>query len=254
MNEIDFFIRRMNSKEYSEASQIPEASMQHVGFVFLSEGEALVESKGKSFILFAGHLLIIPKDCPFSVHFFRDVVGYGGFFPESMLSFPKNPRALLEPIQQAFWFDEGSFVSELFTMLSLSYERNDMPFIEKGLELLVTRIRPGTSPAVPGFVSEFLDIIFEEGDLHEDIPVYASRLHVSGNYLSRVVKQVTGRTVGDWIEIARLEKAKRLLKETTMPMIDVSMAVGLDDQSYFSRFFKKMTRQTPTDYRKQMQG
>ncbi|MGX8690316.1 MAG: helix-turn-helix domain-containing protein, partial [Bacteroidaceae bacterium] len=74
------------------------------------------------------------------------------------------------------------------------------------------------------------------------------------NYLSRQVKQHTGRSVGAWIDIVRVIRAKRLLAGTSVPIIDVAARVGLEDQSYFSRFFKRETGQTPTEFRKAMQG
>ena len=43
--------------------------------------------------------------------------------------------------------------------------------------------------------------------------------------------------------------AKQLLKDPSVPIVEVASRVGLDDQSYFSRFFKKKTGLTPSQYR-----
>ena len=53
----------------------------------------------------------------------------------------------------------------------------------------------------------------------------------------------------DWVGISRLGKAKDLLRGSRMSMAEVAVAVGIDDQSYFARFFKKMTGISPRDYR-----
>jgi AraC-like DNA-binding protein len=60
--------------------------------------------------------------------------------------------------------------------------------------------------------------------------------------------------VGDWIDAVRIVRAKRLLAATSTPIIDIAAAVGLEDQSYFARFFKRETGLTPTGFRKAMQG
>ena len=86
------------------------------------------------------------------------------------------------------------------------------------------------------------------------ISYYADKIGISGNYLSRLVKNATGRSVGAWVDIARIQRAKRLLSETRLSVIDVASAVGLEDQSYFSRFFRKETGVTPSAFRKKMQG
>ena len=86
------------------------------------------------------------------------------------------------------------------------------------------------------------------------IAFYASEIGISENYLSRLVKKSTGRSVGAWIDIVRIQRAKRLLAKTREPVIDIATAVGIDDQSYFSRLFKKETGLTPSSFRKKMQG
>ena len=78
---------------------------------------------------------------------------------------------------------------------------------------------------------------------------YAQQLQVTPNYLNKTVKTHTHRTAIDWIEIARLNLAKKLLKNNEIPIADVARLSGLDDQSYFSRFFKKKTGLTPSQYR-----
>ena len=53
----------------------------------------------------------------------------------------------------------------------------------------------------------------------------------------------------DWIEISRLNLAKSLLKQGSLQISEIAAAVGIDDQSYFTRFFKKNEGYTPSQYR-----
>lgn len=249
-----FFIRKMDTRGQVKAAQVPQASLPVIGFLFLLEGEALVEAGGNSFVLSAGHLLLIPPDYPFSIHFYADAVGYSGGFSTALVPDAGVVRTLREPVHQAFWFDEGSFVGELFRMFLISWGKGDRIFIEKGLELLLSRIDGGKAPSLPPLVSAFMDRLFRPGSIPADISTYAADLHISGNYLSRIVKNATGRSVGVWIDIARVSIAKRLLKETDLPVIDIAAQAGLDDQSYFARFFKRKTGFSPSGFRKMMQG
>ena len=86
------------------------------------------------------------------------------------------------------------------------------------------------------------------------IASYAAEIGISENYLSRLVKNATGRSVGAWIDIVRIQRAKRLLAETRLSIIDIAAAVDIEDQSYFSRLFKRETSLTPSAFRKKMQG
>ena len=52
-----------------------------------------------------------------------------------------------------------------------------------------------------------------------------------------------------WIEISRLNLSKRLLADFNLPVSAVAERSGIEDASYFTRFFRKWTGMTPTGYR-----
>jgi YesN/AraC family two-component response regulator len=58
----------------------------------------------------------------------------------------------------------------------------------------------------------------------------------------------------DWVEIARVNWAKSLLKESDLSVGEVSTAIGVDDPSYFTRFFRKSTGMTPSEFRRHVTG
>ena len=145
-------------------------------------------------------------------------------------------------------------MAELFHMLANSFEKGDSVFVEKGLDLLLSRIKPNLPAAIPPAVSSFLESVFNPDRMPGTLGSYADEAGISENYLSRLVKQSTGRSVGAWIDIVRIQRAKRLLAYTNHSIIDIAASVGVEDQSYFSRLFKKETGMTPSAFRKKMQG
>lgn len=249
-----FFIRRLDTSNQERKSEVPVARLPIIGFIYVTQGEVLVEADGNPYLCQPGHALIIPAQCPFSIFYYHNATGYTGGFTTSALSDARVLRYITKPLHQAFWFDEGVFMGELFNMLLISYEKNDQVFIEKSLDLFLSRIKSGQSPVVPDSVNRFLESMFNPKKEIGTLASYAAQAGISENYLSRQVKQHTGRSVGAWIDIVRIIKAKRLLADTSVPVIDVATAVGLDDQSYFARFFKRETGLTPSDFRKSMQG
>jgi AraC-type DNA-binding domain-containing proteins len=249
-----FLIRRMDTAGYIKPADVPEARLPLIGFVYVTSGEVLADVGGTPFLCQPGQILLIPEQSPFIVRYYRDAVGYTGGFSSSILSDTTALRFLSAPLHQGFWFDEGVFVGELFNMLAIAFEKGDRVFLEKGLDLLLSRIRPNHAAVLPPAVSDFLEQVFDPERLPGTIATYAGALNISENYLSRLVKQGTGRSVGAWIDIVRVQRAKRLLASTALPIIDIAASVGLEDQSYFSRLFKKKTGLTPSSFRKQMQG
>ncbi len=181
-------------------------------------------------------------------------MGYTGGFAPSFLPDSKPLRFLSVPLHQGFWFDEGAFMAELFNMLANSFEKGDNVFVEKGLDLLLSRLKPNLPAVIPVAVSSFLESVFSPDRMPGTLADYAREAGISENYLSRLVKQSTGRSVGAWIDIVRIQRAKRLLSSTQLSMIDIAASVGVEDQSYFSRLFKKGTGMTPSLFRKKMQG
>ena len=254
LSSVGFFIRKMDERDSAGTSDIPVTSLPLMAFMYLSDGEVLCDVNGVPYLCGAGHLLLIPEETPFAIRHYHSAHGYTGVISASML--PESlPLPLYDgPVQKAFWFDEGAFVRELFNMLYLSYGRRDWNFIEKGLGLLFQRMDSGRQASMPEAVSHFLEMVFDPAAIPSDISFYASSLGISTNYLSRLVKNATGRSVGAWVDSSRLSRAKRLLKDTDMQIIDVAASVGLEDQSYFSRFFRRHAGLTPREFRKLMQG
>lgn len=243
----------MDTTTYVKPAEVAEASFPLIGFMYVVSGEVLVEIDCVPYLCQPGQILLIPQRCPFSIRYYKDAVGYTGGFVPSILSDTTPLRYLSSPLHQGFWFDEGAFMGELFNMLANAFEKGDRVFIDKGLDLLLSRIKPARKSAFPDAVSQFLELAFDPSQMPGSIAYYASELGISGNYLSRLVKKSTGRSVGDWIDIVRIQRAKRLLSETRLSIIDVAAEIGIEDQSYFSRLFKKETGMTPSAFRKEMQ-
>lgn len=81
-------------------------------------------------------------------------------------------------------------------------------------------------------------------DLLELFPVSRSRLF-------NLFKETTGSTMKQFLSDYRLNKAKRLLGETDLPVTEVAAATGFGDISHFFSVFKKGTARTPKQYRKE---
>ena len=77
----------------------------------------------------------------------------------------------------------------------------------------------------------------------------ASHVHLHPSYFSTLFKTCTGSAFKEYLNMVRIEESKRLLANTDFSIIDIAMAVGFEDQSYFSKVFKKYTGLTPKQFR-----
>ncbi|MEM7549284.1 MAG: helix-turn-helix transcriptional regulator [Bacteroidota bacterium] len=78
----------------------------------------------------------------------------------------------------------------------------------------------------------------------------ADVMSIHPNYLSSIVKQVTGKSVKKWMNEKLISETKALLTKTNMTNAEIAASFGFSDASSFSRFFKKETSTSPSDYRK----
>ena len=86
---------------------------------------------------------------------------------------------------------------------------------------------------------------------HHDIPFYASALHISPVYLSRVVRQVTGHTVVDYINQMLLMEASFLLRTSELSITQIADRLHFADAPSFSKFFSRMKGLSPRAFREQ---
>ncbi|MDY5972202.1 MAG: helix-turn-helix domain-containing protein [Butyricicoccus sp.] len=79
----------------------------------------------------------------------------------------------------------------------------------------------------------------------------AEQVYLSKSYFCRIIKDELGCTFTEYVNRLRIERSKTLLRGTGMPIAEIACAVGFDDQSYFTRIFKKQTGMAPGKYREQ---
>src|SRR5262249_48423731 len=78
----------------------------------------------------------------------------------------------------------------------------------------------------------------------------ARMVNLSKAHFCKVFKQVTGKTLIEYIHLLRVQEAERLLLDTNYPVTEIADRVGFSNMTYFGRVFKKMRSTTPTEIRK----
>lgn len=95
-------------------------------------------------------------------------------------------------------------------------------------------------------VKHYLEEHYQEAITREDIEQY---MHLNGDYLNRIYKSAMGFSLMEYIQHLRIEKAKKLLRETSDSISEICGQTGYDSPPYFAKIFKKQTGQTPSEYR-----
>lgn len=124
---------------------------------------------------------------------------------------------------------------------------------EKALSDVMQRDASGRMPddTFSKSISEKIKLLIEQrfSELL-GIAELAQAVYLSPNYLSRVFKRETGRTVTDYLIEVRIDRAKTLLRsELSLKTYEVGELVGYPDPVYFTKLFKKIVGVTPKSYR-----
>lgn len=102
-----------------------------------------------------------------------------------------------------------------------------------------------------------LDVYFdEEVSLNKGIPTVAylaEKLNFSPNYLSDMLRSLTGQSAQQHIHEKLIEKAKEKLSTTSLSVSEVAFALGFEHPQSFSKLFKTKTKLSPLEFRASFQ-
>ncbi len=98
-------------------------------------------------------------------------------------------------------------------------------------------------------VKRFFHLLEENHQKNLSLSDYSGMIGVTPNHLTQTVKLLTGKTSSQIIKAKQLMEIKRLLVHTNLSVSEIANQLNFEDQSYFTKFFKRETGLTPLQYR-----
>ena len=98
-------------------------------------------------------------------------------------------------------------------------------------------------------VEHFMELVQEHYREQRLIGFYADKLCVTPKYLSKLVKDHTGRSAGEWIESHVILEARAMLHSSDMTIQQIAVLLNFPNQSFFGKYFKRATGLSPKQYR-----
>lgn len=147
----------------------------------------------------------------------------------------KNDKAYREEI-----------IAHLFNVVSYSM----VSYIES--KIIRSKNNPESNIRKEEITLKFLDLASRHFLEEKELKFYADNLSISIKYLSICVKEISGHPPTYFINQFLIEEACKRLADNKFSVADVAFDLGFADQFIFSKFFKKHSKQTPTQFRKRI--
>ena len=96
---------------------------------------------------------------------------------------------------------------------------------------------------------QFLRLLFRHYKKERTIKFYAGKLLLSPSHLSKVINEVSPKSVSQWIDEMVIMSAKAMLKSSDMTVAQIAEELNFANPSFFGTFFKKRTNLTPLQYK-----
>ena len=117
--------------------------------------------------------------------------------------------------------------------------------VKRMSSMMFYRLDERVSPAIRNSIQYINQHYYERLTLEQ----VAGVVSLSPTYLSGLFKAEMGQTFTEYIMNLRIERSQQLLRQTDLPLTEISQMTGFETQQYFNRVFKKRTGMSPLKYR-----
>lgn len=175
-----------------------------------------------------------------------------------LLHIMANPVLRLTP-------DEQSWVSDCHELIRRRLNRAPGRYLHEATvaltrafyyevcNLLDKRVHPNNSPRQTrayALFDRFIRLVSQNFKRERTVEWYSNELCVTAKHLSEVVKQVSGKTAGQWIQTIVVVEIKTLLSQSSLSIKEIADEMNFSNQSFLGKYFKNVEGISPTDYRK----
>lgn len=270
--EKDFYVFEIDKKLQQVPVKYPYRS-DHFTIVFVTKGNALLKLNLIDYSVQKNDLVIISPndvrqfisvsaDCTFiGIGFTQDFLLHSGLHKKNIEAFDFF-SSQAKPVLS---IDEEN-TEILYNLFSILRKKNaskeDTFFIEEfihhGFIALIFEIaslfRKSNSVHLKitrkeDLAMRFMKLLPLHFKKERSLQYFANLLYITPKYLTQTIKEITGKTAGDYIDEMVMMEAKVLLNDFSKSIRQVAEELHFSDQFYFSKFFKKHANINPSEYR-----
>lgn len=148
--------------------------------------------------------------------------------------------------------DSGKSLDTLITELYIQQDiREIIGTIQSLAEKIIKNYTAASATDIRREILSTQDYINKNYNLDLSVEMLASMVYLTPDYLSRLFKKSTGKSLSQYIRQVRMEKASYLLRTSNRKVIDIGTSVGYANYSYFCQSFREYFGRSPEKYRQE---
>lgn len=130
------------------------------------------------------------------------------------------------------------------------------PIIRSGLHVLLMKLERFKQQQVPLKMDanytdffRFKNLVDEKCFKTRNVSDYCNELNINQKRLNLITKSILNKTAKEFIDDRTVLEIKRLLSNTNSPIKEIAYKAGFDEPTNLVKYFKNITKQSPTDFR-----
>lgn len=226
---------------------------QHMeaGDLFISFGEQIIQEEHADRNFHAKAFLMtrqFAQNC---------IVGLNMMWP-FLLYLMKNPVLKMDSEEREWLENCYHLIRRRLSQMSGRYTREATVSLVRAFyfeicNLLDARVQPdqsGVQNRAYAIFDQFIRLLSQHFKQERSVEWYSNEMCLTPKHLSEVVKQVSGKTAGQWITTMVIIEIKNLLKHTTLSIKEIAQDMNFPNQSFLGKYFKNVEGISPSDFRK----
>lgn len=216
------------------------------GFLYIKEGKCKFSFKGGSFTATKGNIVYLPLNSRHNfstksenLAFYR--IDFNLKINEELVYFSTHPIKIADSVKPDCHDAIIELCNEIHLQQDNIFKTEKMCAIFKNLQdINMSENYKKLSPAINYIADHYTETL--------DCHLLAELCHISLSYFYELFKKEFNSTPLEYRNKIILQTAKAMLLGGDMSVKEISSILGFSDTAYFSRFFKKHTKKTPSNY------
>lgn len=240
----------VSTTRYAGDGNLPLHEHDEAYLCLVAGGSYVQQASGRAADCETGLLLVHPEGHRHANRFSPQGARCLSIFPSHEFAASEGMQRLLGDHRALTLSEAPRLLARIERELAATDDAAPLALQSAIFELIALACRSGKDEQQPAWLARVLERLHDDPLANLSLQELGALAGVHPAHLARRFQQAQGMSVGDYRRALRIRLACRTLAQEASSIADVAIAAGFTDQSHFARVFKRVTGETPRDFRR----